>query len=113
MEFIEETSGPVKILHLGGKIMGDPQTQILCDRLKELITTGAQALVMNFQNVRWINSLGMGAIIACLNTLRQHGGDIRFANLHDASAQYFHISKLDTVVQIFDDVEAAIASFGK
>ncbi len=112
MEFTEETVGPVKVFHMGGKIMGDAETQVLCNRLKESINAGTRTLVMNFRNVRWINSPGVGAIIACLNTLRQHGGDIRFANLHDATQQYFHISKLETVVKVFDSVDAAVASFG-
>ncbi len=111
MEFIEETFGQVKVLHLGGKIMGDATTQMLCDRLKELINAGTRSLVMDFRNVRWINSLGIGAIIACLNTLRQCGGDIRFANLHDATQKYFHISKLETVVKICGSVDEAVASF--
>ncbi len=111
MEFTEETVGLVKVFHLGGKIMGDAKTKMLCDRLKELINAGTRSLVMDFRGVRWINSLGIGAIIACLNTLRQHGGDIRFANLHDATQQYFHISKLETVVRIWDSVDEAVASF--
>jgi anti-anti-sigma factor len=111
MEFTEETVGPVKVFRLGGKIMGEAGTQMLCDRLKALIDAGTRSLVMDFHSVRWINSLGIGAIIACLNTLRERGGDIRFANLHDATRQYFHISKLETVVRVFDGVDQAVASF--
>jgi anti-sigma B factor antagonist len=111
MEFTEETVGPVMVFHLGGKIMGDTKTKMLCDRLKGLIDAGTRSLVMDFRNVRWINSLGVGAIIACLNTLRERGGDIRFANLHDATQQYFHISKLETVVKICASVDEAVASF--
>jgi anti-sigma B factor antagonist len=111
MEFTEETVGPVKVFHLGGKIMGDATTRMLCEHLKELIDAGTRSLVMDFRSVRWINSLGIGAIIACLNTLRARGGDIRFANLHDASRQYFHISKLETVVKICDSVDEAVTSF--
>jgi anti-sigma B factor antagonist len=111
MEFTEAAVGPVKVFHLGGKIMGDAKTQMLCDRLKELIDAGTRSLVMDFSGVHWINSLGIGAIIACLNALRQRGGDIRFANLHDATRQYFHISKLETVVKICDSVDEAVTSF--
>ncbi|MCI0695433.1 STAS domain-containing protein [candidate division KSB1 bacterium] len=68
-------------------------------------------LVMDFRQVRWINSTGIGVIIACLNALRDRGGDIRFANLHDATQQYFHISKLETVVRVFDGIDKAVASF--
>ncbi len=111
MEFTEETLGPVKVFHLGGKIMGDAKTQMLCDRLKELIDAGTRSLVMDFSSVRWINSLGIGVIIACLNTLRQRGGDIRFANLQGTSQKYFHISKLETVVKIFNNIDEAVTSF--
>lgn len=111
MEFTEETFGSVKVFHLGGKIMGDAKTQEMCTRLKTMIDAGTQKMVMNFRDVRWINSTGAGAMIACLNTLRQKGGDIRFANLQGMAQQYFHISKLETVVKIFDHVEAAVASF--
>ncbi|MDZ7291187.1 MAG: STAS domain-containing protein [candidate division KSB1 bacterium] len=113
MEFTEETFGSVKVFHLHGKIMGGPGSQPLCDRLKELAPIGRQELVMDFQNVRWINSLGIGVIISCLTTLRHSGGDLRFANLHDATAHYFHLTKLETVVKIFDSVDAAVASFAQ
>jgi anti-anti-sigma factor len=111
MEFIEENFDQVKVFYLGGKIMGDIRTQEMCARLKDLIDAGAQNLVMDFRNVRWINSCGVGAIIACLNTLRQNGGDIRFTNLQGMAQKYFHLSKLETVTRIFDSVEAAVASF--
>ena len=111
MEFIEENFGPVKVYHLGGKIMGDAKTQEMCNRIKTLLKTGAPALVMDFQRVRWINSSGVGAMLACLNMLRQNGGDIRFANLQGMTQQYFHLSKLETVVSIFASVEKAVASF--
>lgn len=111
MEFTEETFGPIMVFHLSGKIMGDTKTQVLCERLKTLIDADTRSLVMDFSGVRWINSLGIGVIIGCLNTLRQRGGDIRFANLQGTSEKYFHISKLETVVKIFNNVEEAVTSF--
>lgn len=111
MEYNEETFGPVKVFHLGGKIMGCAKTEALCDRLKEVINAGTPSLVMDFRHVHWINSAGVGAILACLNKLRQHGGDLRFANLQGMTQHYFHISKLETVVGIFESVEKAVASF--
>jgi len=111
MEFTEEAFDAVKVYHLKGKIMGGPETEMMCNRLKELIDAGTQKLVMDFQEVQWINSTGVGAIITCLITLRKRGGDIRFANLHGASQQYFHLTRLETVVKIFASVGEAVASF--
>lgn len=113
MEFIEKSFGKVKIFHLSGKIMGGPETNTMCERLHELLATGVRFLVMDFQNVAWINSNGIGAIIACLRILRHQGGDLRFANLREATRNYFHITKLETVTKVFESVEEAVASFEK
>jgi anti-sigma B factor antagonist len=111
MEFTEETFGEVKVFHIGGKIMGGPETQEMCDHLKELIAAGTQSLVMDFQGVQWINSTGIGIIISCLTTLRNRGGDVRFANLHGATQRYFEITKLEKVVKVFETIDQAVASF--
>jgi anti-anti-sigma factor len=111
MEFTSEERGRVKIFHLRGKIMGDPNTERMCEFLKDLIVSGTQYLVMDFREVEWINSIGIGKIVACLTTLRQTGGDIRFANLQHMTQHYFHITKLESVVKLFDSVDEAVASF--
>ena len=111
MEFTEGTFGDVKVFHIGGKIMGGPETQEMCDHLKELIAAGTQSLVMDFQGVQWINSTGIGIIISCLTTLRNRGGDVRFANLHGATQRYFEITKLEKVVKVFDTIDEAVESF--
>lgn len=113
MPFTEATFDRVKVFHLKGKIMGGPETQAVCDRLKELIASGTQSLVMDFSQARWINSNGIGVVMACLTSVRNSGGDVCFANLHGATQHYFRITKLDTVVNVFDSVDEAIASFAK
>ena len=111
MEFSEETFGEVRVFHLSGKIMGGPETEQMCDHLKEQIASGTKSLVMNFRDVKWINSTGIGIIISCLTTLRNRGGDVRFANLHGATRRYFEITKLEKVVKIFDTIDEAVKSF--
>ena len=107
----EETIGIVKIFHLGDKIMGGSETQEIRVRLKELVEEGILYLVMDFADVRWINSAGVGVIISCLTTLRNSEGDIRVANLHDATEHYFNITQLESIVNVYDSVSKAVESF--
>jgi len=111
MKFKEETFGNVQVLHLKGKIMGGPETKVMSERLADLMAGGTQFLVIDFHDVRWINSSGIGVIISCLTTLRDRGGDVRFANLHGETLQYVHIMNLEKVVKIFDSTDEAVASF--
>ena len=111
MEFTEDTIGSVKVFHLSGKIMGGPETEQMCDHFKGVISSGTQSLVMDFQNVQWINSTGIGIIISCLTTLRNRGCDVRFANLHSATKRYFEITRLEEIVKKYGSVDEAVASF--
>ena len=111
MGFTVEDFGEVKVFHLGGKIMGGPETQEIRARLKTLIDSGTQNLVMDFRDVQWINSTGVGVIISCLVTLRNRAGDVRFANLQGATQHYFHVMKLEHIVNIYECVDEAVGSF--
>lgn len=111
MKFTDETIGNVKVLHLKGKLIEGTETHKLCAAFDDAIATGMQRVVMDFKNVKLLNSAGIGEIIACINTLRARGGDVYFANLHDESLKYMHLTKIDTVVKAFDSVEAALADF--
>ena len=77
----------------------------------ELLKNDHLQLVLDFSKVQWINSAGIGTIIGCLNAMRQKGGDIRFANVHDTTEHCFHITKIDTIVEMFESVDDAVASF--
>jgi anti-sigma B factor antagonist len=109
--FDEESLGLVKVFNLSGKIVGGPETQIMVERIRELLAEEKLFFVMNFRNVKWINSNGIGSIISCLTSLRNKGGDLRFSNVHHAASKYFRITKLDTIIRIFNNVNEAVDSF--
>ena len=113
MQFREERIGDVHVFHLHGKLMGDPETASACERFRQVVSEGGRHLVMDFRDVRWINSAGVGAIISCLSAARKFDGDVRFANLGPASRRYFHITKLEMVVKMYDSVDAAVQSFAE
>jgi len=111
MKFSEETLGVVKVFHLEGKVMGGAELQMICDYLDKLVAAGTRFLVLDFDKLQWINSNGIGIVIAWLTSLRKSGGDLCFAKVHGAAKHYFEITRLDTVVKVFDTIEEAVASF--
>ncbi len=111
LRFIEEMRGDVTVLHLNGKLIGDEETKKLSNRIKELIATGTKHFVINLSQVNWINSSGIGALIACMTSVRNGGGDLRLAILTNAAKKYFKIMNLDTVIKIYDNANDAVKSF--
>ena len=111
MKFIEQEKNGVLILHLSGKIMDAGAFTDLCKNLKSRIGKGTKNVLFDFRNVRWINSTGIGSILGCLTTLQKKGGDVRFVNLVGATRRYFEMTKIDTVVKIYDHLDDAVADF--
>jgi anti-sigma B factor antagonist len=111
LTFTEETVNNVIVLGLDGKVLGDQDTKGLCARIRELSENGTINFVLNFRKVKWINSLGLGSIMGCLTSLRNKGGDLRIANVHDAAMKYFTITRLDVVIKIYGTLDGAVNSY--
>ena len=111
LTFTEEKINNVIVLYLDGKIMGDHDTNELCSHIRELSEKGSVNFVLNFRKVKWINSLGLGSIMGCLTSLRNKGGDLRIANVHEAAMKYFTITRLDAIIKIFGTVDGAVNSY--
>lgn len=109
--FSEEQYKNVFVFYLFGKIIGGSETQHMCLWIKELIAKDIRYFVMNFRNVKWINSAGIGAIIGCLSTLRNSDGDICFTNVQGSAYKYFYTTKLDSIIKIFSSVDEAVDRF--
>lgn len=92
------------VFKLEGKIMGGTECDKLCHRLMAVIATGHSQLVMDFEKVQWMNSAGIGMLIQCVTRLRRNGGDLHFLGVHDRVGHYFRITKLDTVLKIYDNM---------
>jgi anti-sigma B factor antagonist len=99
------------VVKVSGIMMGGPETKECHDKVKSLISSGCTNLVVDLSGAEWVNSRGMGILIACYVTSHNAGGDIRFASLTKKTRMLFHMMKLDTVFPIFDTVDQAIASF--
>ncbi|RMF66312.1 MAG: anti-sigma factor antagonist [Calditrichaeota bacterium] len=111
MKMNEKTAGDIVVLELSGKIMGGPDASLLNEKLHELIEAGRTKVVADLDKVHWMNSSGLGILIGGLTTMRNNGGDLKLANITDRIQSLLMITKLLTVFETFDSVEAAVESF--
>ncbi len=111
MTLQEREVNGVVILELSGKIMGGPDAALLNEKLHELVEQGKKKVVADLSGVQFINSSGLGILIGGLTTMRNNGGDLKLARAADRVKTLLSVSNLESVFQIFDDLDAAIASF--
>ncbi len=101
----------VAVLTLKGKLMGGPETSAIHDMVKELVESGTNKVVLDLTRVTWLNSTGLGMIMASSTTLGNADGELKIAGLQDKARGLFSIAKLDTVFQIYGTADRAAADF--
>jgi len=69
----------------------------------------ANCIIVDLSSVKYISSWGIGMLIHGLATTRNRGGDFKLAGLADNVMQVFHKVKIDTVLNIYSNVEQAKA----
>jgi anti-sigma B factor antagonist len=111
MKMENRLQGQVVILSPMGKLMGGLPSEALHDRIHALIAGNTQRVVIDLQNIEWINSLGLGIVIAGLTSLRNAGGDLRLANANPKIKELLSRTKLLSVFQIYSSTDSAVASF--
>lgn len=83
----------------------------LKNRLQELVAGGWSRLVLDIDAVPFIDSSGLGAIIAGLKAARVAGGDCRIARPGEQIQHILQVSTLDRVLTPYNTVEEALAGY--
>lgn len=105
--------GDIAILVLSGKRMGDKFTSNLYDEAKRLIGDGFKNIIFDLQRVQFINSIGLGIIIACRTATLNAGGNLKLIFTSGNIKKYFKITELDRFFEFYENEKEALASFPK
>ena len=111
MKLSDRIENDIAILEPAGKIMGGPDATLLHERLHEHIDNGVKKIVIDLSGVDWVNSTGLGILISALTTMKNNGGELKLANVTEKIQSLLTITKLVTVFESHDSVDAAIGAF--
>lgn len=109
MRIKEKIENHVAVLTLSGKMMGGPETTALHDHIRGLINDGINKVVIDLGGVKWMNSSGMGVLMACTTTLKSNDGHLVLARVSEKVNSLLMITQLITVFDTFETVERAVA----
>ena len=111
MTLNERRVGDITILDLKGRLVLDDGDDQLRDKIGALSDEGRVNVLVNLQDVTYVDSCGIGVLIAKYVSLRRKGGSVKLLNLTPRSHHLMEISKLLSVFEIFESEEQAVASF--
>ena len=99
MKIKESIQGNVAVLTPSGSMMGGSDTTDLHDRVKSLISDGIKSVVIDLSKVKWMNSSGLGSLIACMTSLKNADGALKLSNITDKVNSLLMITQM---IRIFD-----------
>ncbi len=105
--------GGVTIVDIGGRIELGEESAKVRDLIRELLRKGHKQILLNFGNVQYIDSSGLGMLVSSFATVRKQDGELKLLNLTNKVSDVLQITKLYTVFDILDDEAAAVKSFGQ
>ena len=67
----------------------------------DAVEQGARTVVIDFARTGYIDSSGLGALVSLSKRVRDAGGDIRLASLHDDLRTLFELTRLDQLFPLY------------
>jgi anti-sigma B factor antagonist len=109
LSIASESHGEVTVVHVGGEI--DVYTApMLREHLDEHISRGRHHLVVDLEDVPFMDSTGLGVLVGRLKLVRVKDGTLCLVCSSERILKVFSITGLDKVFQIFPSLDDALAA---
>ncbi|NCS88296.1 MAG: anti-anti-sigma factor [Ignavibacteria bacterium CG2_30_36_16] len=101
------------VLELKGNVMGGEDTKDFNDQLHKLIDDDKKNIVVDLSSVKFMNSSGLGMLIGGLTTMKKADGNLKLARVTEKIESLLIITKLITIFESFETLDAAVESYSK
>jgi anti-sigma B factor antagonist len=107
----ERLVGTVTVLDIVGKLSAEQAAQHLKDKINSLISQQRTHIVLNLKNVPYIDSGGLGQLVASYGSVLKTGGALKLLNVGSRNHDLLSITRLVTLFESFDSEAEAVQSF--
>ena len=106
------TQDGVLLVECNGRIIFGEESSLLRDTVKTAVSENNR-IVLNLGEVNYIDSGGLGTLVALRATALNAGGTIKLANLTKRVGDLLQVTKLLTVFDVYNSEAEAVDSFRK
>jgi anti-sigma B factor antagonist len=113
LKITEQELDGVTAVSMEGQIVLGEESSAFREKMEALLMADKKRIVLNVACVTYIDSVGVGALVASFNSARLHGATLKLANLGSRFREILQVTRLLTVFDTYQTEAAAIQSFGK
>ncbi len=101
----------VTIVEANGRLTLGEATSELRRKVRELIDVGSRRILLDMAGVTYMDSSGMGELVATYISVANAGGELKLLHLGRRMHELLNVTKLYTIFETFEDEPSALASF--
>ena len=103
--------GEVVVIDVSGRITLGEGSSNLREGIREMLAKGTRKILLNLGDVSYIDSSGIGELVAAFTSVANQDGKLKLLNLTKRVKDLLQITKLYTVFDVYDNEAHAVASF--
>jgi anti-sigma B factor antagonist len=103
--------GQVAVVDIEGKITIGEGDMVLRDRVVDLLDKGHTQIVLNLEKVTYMDSAGIGELVACYKRAKEKGGTVKLLNPSGKVLDLLTLTKLEEVFETYRGEQEAVGSF--
>lgn len=111
LEITQRETNGIYLLELKGRLVLGEEGRGFRATMENLLSSGAKKIVLNFEQVNYVDSAGLGALIEAHRNIKAKGGHLKLTNLGPNFRRALEIAGLLTIFETAPDEAAAVASF--
>jgi anti-sigma B factor antagonist len=112
LNILNKQLGDISVVALKGRIVLGEGSSALRERIKNLVTDGKKKIVLNMANVTYIDSAGLGILVASHISAGKQGSALLLSDLGTKFHEVLQITRLLTVFSVYATEAEAVSSFG-
>jgi len=110
MKYELEKQGEIVVISLKSSLEGGPDTYQIKDDVKAELGKGARKFVLNMKGAGFVNSTGIGVIVAVLSSVKEANGILRVCGVSDRARRAFVTTGVWQLFDVIDDCGEALKS---
>jgi anti-sigma B factor antagonist len=103
--------GSVTVVDLSGRITIGEGDVVMRDNIQSLLDSGRHQIVLNLEKVSYMDSAGIGELVACYKRAREKDGTVKLLNPSGKVYDLLQLTKLEEIFDTFKDENEALVSF--
>src|SRR5580658_11127328 len=111
LEIVHREREGIKLIDLKGRIVVGEEASIFRNAIEQLSAQPGLQLILNMQEVDYVDSTGLGAMVMCSTRVRNANGVAKLVNVNRRNIELLVMTKIDTMFEVFDDETEAVNSF--